>query len=366
MPSSPSLAFSRRLILLGSLAFASTQRARTAPLRLPHKVRIAIAGFDGHVDEILGMLPSTPDVELTAVANAGSDRAAWDTAGRNPFVRKARSYSTLEDLLSNEKLDLVAICNNDGERAAAILACLDHNLHVIAEKPFAIDRASLEQVYTAARAKKLHVGMLLPMLFDPPYLAMKQIVESGEVGEVIQIDAQKSYQLGTRPLWQKQARTYGSTILWIGIHMFDLMTWTSGSSFDEVWSYQSRVRFPELGDMQNVTGSVLHMSNGGSATLRMDYLRPSTAPGHGDDRLRFAGTRGIVEYQESTGVTVISDRTPPRQLHNLPAQESVFADFLQQVYLGEPGKLTWPEIVRANDITLAAHESAVGHRPVRI
>ncbi|MDQ6678758.1 MAG: Gfo/Idh/MocA family oxidoreductase, partial [Acidobacteriota bacterium] len=140
MTTSASLPFSRRLILLGSVALASTRRARAAPLHLPRKVRIAIAGFDGHAGEILRMLPSTPEVELTAVADAGSDHLAWDAAGKDPFVQKARSYSTLETLLSSEKLDLVAICNNDGERASAILACLDRNLNVIAEKPLAIDR----------------------------------------------------------------------------------------------------------------------------------------------------------------------------------------------------------------------------------
>ena len=39
------------------------------------------------------------------------------------------------------------------------------------------------------------------MRLSAPYLAMKQIVESGEIGEIGQIDAQKSYKLGDRPAW---------------------------------------------------------------------------------------------------------------------------------------------------------------------
>jgi predicted dehydrogenase len=267
-------------------------------------------------------------------------------------------------MLAHERLDVVAICNNDGERAAAILACAARKIDVIAEKPLATNRADLDAVYAAA--KTIHLGMLLPMRFDPPYLAMKQIVKSGGIGEVLQVDGQKSYKLGTRPEWQKHAATYGSTILWIGIHMIDLMLSVGGRSFTEVVSMQSRVGFPEIGEMQNVTASIFRLDNGGTATLRMDYLRPSTAAGHGDDRLRVAGSRGIVEYRADSGVTLVKDREGPKKITDLPPQQSVFIDYLRSVYLQAQPQLSWPEIVAANEVTLAAHLAAEQHRLVTI
>jgi len=210
-------------------------------------------------------------------------------------------------------------------------------------------------------------GMLLPMRFDPPYLAMRRVVESGAIGEVLQMDAQKSYQLGTRPEWQTHAATYGSTILWIAIHGIDLMLWVSGRRFTEAASLQSHVRFPEVGDMQNVTATLFKMDNGGMATLRMDYLRPGTAGSHGDDRLRVAGTKGIVEYQESTGVTLVSGDVKPVTVKDLPPKGSVFADYVQWVIQGKKPALAWDEIVRANEAMLAAEAASVTHRfvPVR-
>jgi predicted dehydrogenase len=208
--------------------------------------------------------------------------------------------------------------------------------------------------------------MLLPMRFDPPYLAMRRIVESGAIGEVLQMDAQKSYQLGARPAWQKHATTYGSTILWIAIHSIDLMLYVSGRRFTEAAALQSHVGFPEAGEMQTVTASLFRLDNGGSATLHMDYLRPSTAPGHGDDRLRVGGSHGIVEYQESTGVTLVTAKSAPEVVRDMPPQESVFLDFLRGVYQGAAPALTWPQIVRANEATLAAHMAAGQHRFVVI
>ena len=339
----------------------------TAPeVRLPRKIRLALAGFDGHPEEILRVLPQLPDVELVAVASEESDPDAQANVLKNRYAAKARRYETLTQMLAAEQLDVVAICNNNGRRAAGILACAERKIHAIAEKPLALRREDLDAVYGAVKRSGIHLGMLLPMRFDPPYLAMRRIVESGAIGDVLQMDAQKSYQLGARPAWQKHAATYGSTILWIAIHSIDLMLFVGGKRFTEAASLQAHVGFPEAGDMQNVTASLFRMDNGGTATLRMDYLRPATASGHGDDRLRVGGSRGIVEYQESTGVTLMTGKSAPEVIRDLPRQQSVFLDFLQSVYQGTKPALSWPEIVRANEVTLAAHTAAGQHGFVTI
>jgi predicted dehydrogenase len=351
----------RRSILIAGLA-----QSALAQVRLPRKVRLGLIGFDGHVGEILRVLPQFPDVELVAVADAASDPVAIASNVQNKYVAAARRYATTAALLNREKLDAAAVCNNDGDRAGAIQACARERIHVIAEKPLVIDRAGLDLIYKVVNETKIRLGMLLPMRFDPPYLAMKRIVASGEIGQALQIDAQKSYQLGERPEWQKHAASYGSTILWIGIHMIDLMTSVSSRRFTEVASFQGRIGFPELRDMETVTASVFRMDNGGTATLRMDYLRPATEKEHGDDRLRIAGTRGVIEFQERTGVVLSTDREGSRTISPLPEQKSVFADFLQSTFMGTAPELTWKEIVQANEYTLAAHEAAMEHRIVKM
>jgi predicted dehydrogenase len=92
--------------------------------------------------------------------------------------------------------------------------------------------------------------------------------------------------------------------------------------------------------------------------LHMDYLRPDAAPTHGDDRLRLAGTAGVVEHQEATGVTVISGKLKPRTITDLPENRSLFLDFLDSVYNQKPAGLSLSDIYRVNEIVLAARESA--------
>ena len=328
---------SRRHLLAGTLGSGLMAQMESAPqVRLPRKIRLALAGFDGHPEEILRVLPQLPDVELTAVAGEESDAEALAIGLKNRFAAKARRYETLAQLLAREQPDVVAVCNHNGLRSAAILACAARKINVIAEKPLALHRADLDAVYAAVKRSGIHLGMLLPMRFDSPYLAMRRIVESGAIGEVLAMDAQKSYQLGVRPAWQKHRATYGSTILWIGIHSIDLMLCIGGRRFTEAASLQGRVGFPEAGDMENVAAALFRLDNG-----------------------------GIVEYRETSGVT-LNGKSGTEVVRELPRQESVFVDYLRSAYQGVQPGLSWPEIVRANEVTLAAHMAAEEHRFVPI
>jgi hypothetical protein len=100
------------------------------------------------------------------------------------------------------------------------------------------------------------------------------------------------------------------------------------------------------------------MDNGGLATLRVDYLRPETAPSHEDDRLRLAGTKGIVEYQALTGVTLMTGDAPPRKITELPTPGSIFIDYLNTTYNGKAPAITVTDMFRICEVTLAAEEAA--------
>jgi predicted dehydrogenase len=344
----------RRQYVLTMLAAQSARPETT--VRLPQTVRVGVIGLDGHPGEIFNPLPRLPDVEIAALSD--SDAQARAKAAKNPRVANARQYAGYHEMLDREKLDVVAVCNSDGERAEAMLAAIARGLPVIAEKPFAIERPDLERVRRAAAQKKVRLGMLLPMRFEPHYQALRQIVREGVVGEIAQIDAQKSYKAGQRPEWMRHRASYGGTIPWIGIHMVDLMRWTSGREFRQTAGFQARVGFPDMGDMENVTASIFRLDNHGTATLRMDYLRPETAPTHGDDRLRLAGMKGVVEYQASTGVTVLAQDRPPAVLRTLPPPGSVFIDFLEGLYLNKSPVVAQDDMFRVNEIVLTAREAA--------
>jgi predicted dehydrogenase len=307
--------------------------------------------MEGHVGEILKPIEGLPDVELVSVSDP-------DPAKMAKLAPGIRRYADYRQMLDKEQLDVVGIGGANDQRASAILACADRKVHVAAEKPLAIERADLERIRQSVKRNGIHLTMLLPMRFSGPYMAIKQIVDSGEIGVIGQIDGQKSYKLGERAAWMLNRSSYGGTIPYIGVHMVDLMRWSSGREFVEAVSLQTHIGYPEYGQMENTTGTLFRLDNGGVAVLHMDYLRPLTAATHGDDRLRLAGTGGVVEYQEATGVTVVTGKQKARTITELPKARSLFLDFLDSVYNQKPAGLSLSDIYRVNEIVLGARDSA--------
>lgn len=341
----------RRAWLVGAAAAG----ALAQPMRLPRRIRVGLIGLDGHYGEITDHLAEAPDVELAALAGA-QPRRGWNV----------RTYDDYRAMLDRERLDIAAVLNANGDHAAAILACAERKIHVISEKPLATELPDLERIQRAVADSGIRLTMLLNMRFDPVYRAMRRVVQAGMIGEVAQIAAQKSYKVGDRAEWYRTRASYGGTIPWVGIHMVDLIRFTSGRELAEAVSFQARIGSPQLRDMENVTGSLFRLDNGGVAELRLDFLRPDTAPTWGDDRLRLAGTRGILEFQASTGLVLMTGSNPPEVVRDLPARRSLFLDFLQSVYAEAQPELSLSDIYRTNHIVLLARESAEHHRYVKL
>jgi predicted dehydrogenase len=346
---------------MGGVALAA-QAAAEPLVRLPQKVRLAIIGLEGHTSELLGPLDRLPDVELAAIQDPNPSLIG-QVRTKHP---SARAYSDWRDLLDHEKLDMVGVCGTNGERAEIVIACARRKLHIVAEKPLAITTSDLEEIKRTVAEAGIRLTMLISMRFEAQYRALKQIVDSGEIGEVAQIAAQKSYKLGERPEWMRHRSSFGGTIPYIAVHMVDLIRWASGRELVETISVQGRVGFPSLLEMENTTATIFRLDNGGSAALHMDYLRPDTATAWGDDRLRLAGTRGVAEYQAATGVTLMTDKRPPRQISELPPNGSLFLDFLNSVYNGKPAVLELRDIYRVNEIVLAARDAGDQRHMIRL
>lgn len=337
---------------MGALAAKS---AAAAPARLPRPVRLALLGLEGHIGDLLDPLPDLPDVQLVAISDASAQLRA--NVGKRPVAAKARQYAEHIELLEKEKPDVVGLCGSHLERPGLIRVCADRRVHVVSEKPLAIDRAGFEQVKSDVARSGISLSMIVSMRFLPEFQALRDTVASGAIGDVVQVTAQKSYKLGARPEWMKHRQSFGGTIPYIGIHLVDLMRFTTGRDLIHLASHETHLGRPDIGEMENTAVSLFRLDNGGDACFHLDYCRPEAAASHGDDRLRIAGTRGVVEYMENRGVTLITGDHAERPVA-LPPARSFFTDFLEHVYSGKPTFLPLADIYRANEIVLEARDWA--------
>lgn len=360
--------FTRRNFLVGASAVALSSLPAMASFRLPGTVRIGLLGLDGHIGDILDARRVFPNFQVQAISDKNIQRLK--EVGDRIGVPVEHRYTHHQRLLDREKLEVAGICGSDGERAGLVMECIARGLHIIAEKPLGMNWAEVQRIQAALEAGKVHLTMLLTMRFLGTFQAMRQMVESGRIGAIAQVDGQKSYVLGERPDWMLHNATFSGIIPYIGIHLVDLMRFTSKREPVQVSALQAHIGQPNMLDFDDTAAAMFRLDNKAPAQLHLDYLRPATFGTHGDDRLRLAGTEGILEYREGLGLVFGSTKQTQKLLHSLPPDQSLVANFLAGIYgvqiLPHPVQLTLEDIFRANRIVFAARDAAASDRIVPI
>jgi predicted dehydrogenase len=332
------------------------------------KPRVGMLGLDGHIDQILSAQKTTPGVEIQAIWDSNPRQLA--RVGDRIGVPAERRYTDPHALLDKEKIQIAAVCGADGDRPALVLESIKRGLHVIAEKPLTSKWEDLRQIHAALKAKpEVRLTMLLDMRFSPVFQTMRRIIGSGALGDIVQINGQKSYifaEQPPRPQWMRQKATFSGTIPYIGIHLVDLMRFTTRQEPVEVAAFQAHIGLPEAGDMENTASVTMRLASGGTADFHLDYMRPANAGTHGDDRLRIVGTKGILEYMESSGLTLATDQEKMHPVPFDPRGPSLVTDFLNATYGSQTPLLSLHDIFRANEIVLAARDAAQTRKVVPI
>ncbi len=325
-------------------------------------MNVAVLGVKGHHGAALEGTDEIDGARLCAVSDEDEGKLArvkdWEWSDA-----LTKTYRSHDELLDSEKVDVAVVSGTDGERAGVLLSCIERGINIVSEKPLTMTLDELEQVRKGLAEGKVLLTMLLTMRTSPHFLALRRAVQEGLVGEVCLATVQKSYKLGTRPEWQKNPATFSGIIPFIGIHALDLIRWATGREFKEIAAYQSNVGHPQAGGMEDNATVLVKLDNGGTASARLDYCRPPGAHTHGDDRLRIAGQKAVVEARE--GKAVLIDAKGVRELAP-PGRELLLPNFARALEGRNELLIPTEDAFRMTEIVLCARESArVGvHLPV--
>ena len=314
-------------------------------------IKVGMIGTVGHTSTILSDIPSMKNVELAAYSNKG-----------NPNLKiseNVRIYKTYEEMLDKEKLDLIGVCLPYYQNAKASIAAANKKIHIMTEKPVATTLEDMNDLLAAVKKNRVRLTTILNMRMEPRFQAIYKAVGDGAIGEPILATAQKSYKFGnSRPDFYRVKETYGGTIPWAGIHALDYIHFTTRLNYTQLLAFQGNKDHPDYPGFQDYAGVLLRMSNGGAAMVNIDYLRPETAPTHGDDRLRVIGAEGVLEIKDlGARVELITQTHEPYNIP-LPEHKSFFADFVKEIR-GEGKHILSPEEpFEITRVALLAHQSA--------
>lgn len=279
-------------------------------------LRFATIGAWGHGPHVLRQLaPLAGQIDLVACATAvpEDDPRAW--ARDHPQTAGAPLYDDPRLMLQEVRPDVVIISARLDRIAPLAIEAARFSCHLVCEKPLAITHESLRELHQAVRSADVQCVAMLDNRDNPALAAARKAIEQGQIGNVVLCNARKSYKWGSRPEWFGTRRLYGGTIPWIGIHALDFIHAAAGGRFTAVSALHGNAAHPQRPGCEDHASLLLEMAGGVRATASIDYLRPASAPTHGDDWIRIVGTRGIIEAHMARNVcTLVADNQPPCEL----------------------------------------------------
>ncbi len=294
-------------------------------------MKICLIGSTGHwtlapdglkargADRIVGMAPGSPGETMDAPAKRCAE-----------LGHKAKVFDDCRTMLVSLQPDVVSIACRFNDHAKNAIEALHRGCHVFMEKPVALTSRDLAAVRKAHSDSGKHLSAMLALRYEPAFLAAWQAVRDGAIGEVRLLTAQKSYKLGSRPDFYKARATYGGTIPWVGSHAIDLLAWFARLPFKTVFAAHSNIGNRGHGELEATALCLFTFGNHVAGSVNLDYLRPSTAATHGDDRIRVAGTEGVIEVRDGQAL-LISNRRAGTQVLKHGKPRSFFGDFLKQI-----------------------------------
>jgi predicted dehydrogenase len=154
-----------------------------------------------------------------------------------------RPASGFSALLDDRDLDVLALATYDQQHGAQVVAALDAGKHVFCEKPLCGTVAELRAIRQAlARRPDRQLACNLVLRAAPLYGWLREIVQSGELGEIYAIDGEYLYGRIQKITdgWRGDDSRY-SVFRGGGVHMMDLCMWITGQRPTTVTAVGNRI-----------------------------------------------------------------------------------------------------------------------------
>lgn len=239
------------------------------------------------------------------------------------------SYDTsFERVLKDPEVQGVVLCTPHTQHTEQIIAAAGAGKHVFCEKPLSLSRADVLRAVKACNENKVALAVGHEKRFEPPVQAVFQMAKAGELGTLLQVEAnfsQDKFLSLTPDNWRMSEREApAGPMTATGIHLLDLALGLLGPA-KEVFA---RVR--QLGSQLvngDTLGILVHHNSGANSLISAILATPF------EGRFAVYGNKGWAEVRDKAhpeapeGWTLTrSIRGSEKAFFEYPAAKAVLAN----------------------------------------
>ena len=282
--------------------------------------RLCLVGCGGigarHVMAVTG---EREHVQYTALfdTDPARARALQERAGL-----EARVLLNWEEALRDPDIDGIDICLPNSLHAETAIAALAAGKHVLTEKPMALSIADCDRMIAAASQAGRHLTVIHNRRFDTAARAMKELVDSGDLGEPFLVETHGIEGPNTvgQGRWLSR-REEGGIAMAQTVHFAYMVQWLLGD-VREVSCFTSR---KGIAWMEGEVSSIILLRFASDAIGEMTSTFAQEA-GANEHRVTIYGGQGIVTHVRDTLRVVCPARHGDQAWHEIEYPGSDWAE----------------------------------------
>jgi phthalate 4,5-cis-dihydrodiol dehydrogenase len=226
------------------------------------ELRVGMAGLGAASVQILPAFRAIEGARLVAGADVRPE-------ARAPFTKAfgVPAYDTVEALCRAPDIDVIWIATPNTLHCEHTVAAARAGKHVICEKPMAVSLAECDRMIEACQRAGVQLIQGHSKIFDAPIRKMRELVASGRLGAVVQINAWNFNNWLQRPRLPSEIDTAlgGGLVYRQGPHHVDIVRYIAGGMATRVRGVVGR-RDPNF-DTEGNFNALIEFQDGAVANL---------------------------------------------------------------------------------------------------
>lgn len=283
-------------------------------------------------------------------------------------------YTTEEELLKNPEVEAVYIASPVNFHKKQAFLAAESKKPILCEKPLGLDTKESLEILNFAEEKGVIAASGLMMRFHSLHQKMKEIVASGEIGQIVSCRAHMScWCPDSLKNWRFTKKiSGGGALLDMGIHCIDLLEFITGQKIKKATGFCDTKTFNY--EVEDSASFVFQLEKGAFAYVDTNFNMPDDSF---PNRIEILGTKGslIAENtvgQEETGnlkFTYLNEDRLSTKVFTAP-QGNLYTkeldSFAEAVFAKKEPEISLQLAIRAQRVVEAAYLSAEKEKTIEI
>ena len=204
------------------------------------------------------------------------------------------AYEKYDDMFLKEKLDVVCITTPDFAHKDVVISAAKYKVGIFLEKPMATSFDECVSMEKAIKKTNVPFTVAYTNRWNPPYKRAKEIIEKGELGEILNINARLNNSI-TIPTDMLKWSGKSSPGWFLMSHALDLALWYTKKKIVRVYANGVKNVLVKKGiDTWDYIHAIVTFEDGTDAMFESCWVLPNGLPKMVDYKYQIVGTKGVL------------------------------------------------------------------------